>query len=233
MNGVHDMGGMHGFGPVTPEANEPVFHAGWEGRIFAIRAQLARFGGNIDARRSAIEQIRPDRYLRLSYYERWLDTALSYCAERGLISARERRAIETAKTERGLIRVLGAKKDSLATVEPAPPRTGTGYARPIDQPARFVVGETVRARNINPPTHTRLPRYARGKAGTIVADHGGFVFPDTNAVGEGEQPQRLYTVRFSARELFGENANPRDSISLDLWEPYLESAARAAEAEPI
>jgi nitrile hydratase beta subunit len=225
MNGVHDMGGMHGFGPVRPEANEPVFHADWEGRIFAIRAQLARFGGNIDRRRSNIEEIRPDRYLRISYYERWLDTALRYCAERGLISARERRAIETAKSERGIARAFSAGKQSPARVEPAPPRTGTGYARKIETPALFVVGARVRARNLHPPTHTRLPRYARGKVGVVVADHGGFVFPDTNAVGQGEQPRRLYTVRFSARELWGEGANARDTVSLDLWEPYLEREA--------
>src|SRR5215469_16497651 len=99
MNSIHDMGGMHGFGPVLAEANEPVFHAVWEGRICAIRAQLSRFGGNIDQRRSHIEQIRPDRYLRLSYYERWLDTAFRYCAERGLLSTHEREAIETAHNE--------------------------------------------------------------------------------------------------------------------------------------
>ena len=222
MNGIHDMGGMHGFGPVLPEANEPVFHAEWEGRIFGIRAQLARFAGNIDQRRSQIEQIRPDRYLRITYYERWLDTALRYCAERGLISAHERKAIETARDEGQLARTPSA--GSLPRVEPAPQRAATGYARPIDAPPKFTIGEMVRARNINPLTHTRLPRYARGKAGAVTADHGGFVFPDSNAVGAGESPKRLYTVRFSATELWGERAHPRDSVSLDLWEPYLERA---------
>ena len=104
------------------------------------------------------------------------------------------------------------------------PRSGSGYARPIDAPPRFVVGEVVRARNINPATHTRLPRYARGKAGVVAADHGGFVFPDSNAIGEGESPKRLYTVRFTAQELWGERAHRRDTVSLDLWEPYLEHA---------
>jgi nitrile hydratase subunit beta len=224
MNGVHDMGGMQGFGLVSPEANEAVFHAAWEGRIFAIRAQLARFGGNIDQRRSHIEQIRPDRYLRISYYERWLDTALRYCAERGLISARERKAIETARNDAELSRALALDKATLSRVEPQAPRSGSGYARPIEVLPRFVVGEVVRARNINPATHTRLPRYARGKVGVVTADHGGFVFPDSNAIGEGESPKRLYTVRFTAQELWGERAHPRDTVSLDLWEPYLERA---------
>jgi nitrile hydratase len=215
---------MHGFGPVLPEANEPVFHAEWEGRVFAIRAQLARVGGNIDQRRSHIEQIRPDRYLRISYYERWLDTALRYCAERGLISTEEREAIETARNDAELSRALPTNKASLPRVELQPPRVGSGYARPVDAPPRFAVGEVVRARNINPATHTRLPRYARGKTGVVTADHGGFVFPDSNAIGQGESPKRLYTVRFTAQELWGERALPRDTVSLDLWEPYLEHA---------
>jgi len=224
MNSVHDMGGMHGFGPVLPEANEPVFHAEWEGRIFSIRAQLGRFGGNIDQRRSHLEQIRPDRYLRISYYERWLDTALRYCAERGLIRASERRAIETARDEKELSSALSANKATLPRVEPAPPRAGAGYARPIDTLSAFTIGQAVRTRNINPLTHTRLPRYARGKAGVVTADHGGFVFPDSNALGAGESPKRLYTVRFAAQELWGDRAHPRDTVSLDLWEPYLERA---------
>ncbi len=224
MNGIHDMGGMQGFGPVQPEANEPVFHADWEGRIFAIRAQLSRFGGNIDQRRSHIEQIRPDRYLRISYYERWLDTALRYCSERGLISRGEREAIGTARNHAELSDALAADKATLSRVEPVPPRTGTGYARPIDAPPMFAVGETVRTRNISPTTHTRLPRYSRGKLGLVTSDHGGFVFPDSNAIGEGESPKRLYTVRFAARELWGERAHQHDTVSLDLWEPYLEPA---------
>jgi nitrile hydratase len=223
MNGVHDMGGMQCFGPVRPEENEPVFHAPWEGRIAGIRGQLARFGGNIDQRRSDIEQIRPDRYLRIGYYERWVDTALRFCAERGLISPAERRAIEAARTEKQMARAIkGAAPTS--RVAPAPPAAHADYARPIETPALFSVGEAVRARTIHPQTHTRLPRYARGKTGSIESVHGGFVFPDTNAVGAGEQPQRLYTVRFAARELWGEQANARDTVLLDLWEPYLERA---------
>src|SRR5262249_31024490 len=144
----------HGFGPVLPEANEPVFHADWEGRIFAIRAQLSRFGGNIDQRRSHIEQIRPDRYLRITYYEHWLDTALRYCSERSLISRGEREAIETASNHAELSNALSADKATPSRVEPVPQRTGTGYARPIDASPRFAVGETVRTRNINPATHT-------------------------------------------------------------------------------
>ena len=213
MNGVHDMGGMHGFGPVLAEKNEPVFHETWEGRVFGMSGQLSRFGGNIDARRFAIEQIRPDRYLRLSYYERWFERALRYCVERGLISARERAAIDSGKAE---------LDNTHVKVDRAPAPVHSDYARPLASTALFAVGERVRAKLINPTTHTRLPRYARGKIGVIIAEHGGHVFPDSNAIGKGEDPQRLYTVRFTARELWGDAANPNDTVSLDLWEPYLE-----------
>ena len=222
MNGIHDMGGMHGFGPIRREENEPVFHEPWEGRMFGIRRQLGRFGGNIDRRRSDIESIRPERYLKISYYERWLDTGLRYCEERGLISAQERRAIESARDEEDLALELASGSSALPRVEPSVTLEHTGYARAIDMPAAFNVGQTVRVRTIHPTSHTRLPRYARGKIGVVVADHGGFVFPDTNAVGGGEQPKRLYTVRFAARELWGESTNSRDTVSLDLWETYLE-----------
>jgi nitrile hydratase len=213
MNGVHDMGGMHGFGPVLPEKDEPIFHESWEGRVFAMSGQLSRFGGNIDARRFAIEQIRPDRYLALSYYERWFERALRYCTEMGLISARERAAIDSGN----------AKEDNThVKVGRAPAPAHNDYARPLSAPALFAIGNRVRAKLINPATHTRLPRYARGKTGVIVADHAGHVFPDSNAIGKGEDPSRLYTVRFTARELWGDAANPNDTVSLDLWEPYLE-----------
>jgi nitrile hydratase len=214
MNGIHDMGGMHGFGPVEPEPNEPVFHETWEGRLFALRGQLARFG-NIDHRRSLIEQIPPARYLKASYYERWLDSTLRYCEAKGLLSARETAAIDRGEAER---------EPHHGHVEPAGSAATSGYARQIETAPRFAVGETVRARNIHPQGHTRLPRYARGKSGVVVADHGGFVFPDTNALMQGEQPKRLYTVRFAARELWGAHAHAADTVSLDLWEPYLEHA---------
>ena len=213
MNGIHDMGGMHGFGPVLPEPNEPVFHAPWEGRLFAVRAQVSRFGGNIDLRRSLIEQLPPARYLKASYYERWLDSTLTYCEQLGLISVREHAAIERGHVE---------PEQNHRSAELAPPPPHADYARKISTAPLFAVGETVRARNIHPRGHTRLPRYARGKRGTIVADHGGFVFPDANALMQGECPARLYTVRFAARELWGPDANARDTVSLDLWEPYLE-----------
>jgi nitrile hydratase len=217
------MGGMHGFGPVMREDNGPVFHAEWEGRMLGIRSELQRFGRNIDRFRSMIEQIPANRYLRIPYYERWLDVTLRDLVEKGYISADTRREIETAANVRDVA--------SLSPKSPAPqlpqvvPATTRGYARPIATPSLFAIGERVRARNMHPAGHTRLPRYVRGRMGVVTADHGGFVFPDTNAKGEGEQPKRLYTVRFTARELWGDDANVRDTVSLDLWEPYLERAS--------
>lgn len=189
--------------------------------MFGIRAELQRFGRNIDRFRSEIEHIRADRYLRIPYYERWLDITLRDCEEKGFIAPEERRALETARKAEEIPRFPRTAKPIPA--EAAPPAV-PGYARPITTPPAFAVGQQVRARNLHSATHTRLPRYVRGRTGTVIADHGGFVFPDSNAIGEGEQPKRLYTVRFAARELWGESAKPRDTISLDLWEPYLEQA---------
>lgn len=217
MNGVHDMGGMHGFGPVRPEANEPVFHERWEGRLFGLRVQLRQTFGdlNIDYRRHQLERLRPDLYLRASYYERWLETLLDDCVRNGLINDAELSEIDQGRVPAA--RAIGPK-------DPPPRAKHPGYARAIDTPPAFNVGDAVRGRNIHPTGHTRLPRYARGKCGVVIADRGGFVFPDTNAALEGEQPKRLYTVRFTARELWGERANAKDTVAIDLWEPYLARA---------
>ena len=192
----------------------PCFTKPGKGGCSRLRGQLGRFG-NIDHRRSLIEQIPPARYLKASYYERWLDSTLRYCETRGLLSARETAAIDHGETKRD---------PDHRTVEPAGSHPTTGYARPIDSAPVFAVGDAVRARNIHPQGHTRLPRYARSKSGIVIADHGGFVFPDTNALMQGECPARLYTVRFTARELWGADTHAADTVSLDLWEPYLERA---------
>lgn len=218
MNGIHDMGGMHGFGPVTPEENEPVFHETWEGRVFGLRVHLReRFGDlNIDYRRHQIERLRPDLYLRASYYQRWLETLLKDCVRNGLIDEAELRLINQGR----------APARRAVETKPAPqPQATPGYARPINTPPAFKIGDAVRGRNLHVSGHTRLPRYARGKQGIVVVDHGGFVFPDENAALAGENPQRLYTVKFTARELWGDAAHAKDTVRIDLWESYLEPAA--------
>jgi nitrile hydratase len=219
MNGVHDMGGMHGMGPIQYEKNEPVFHARWEGRILALNLAMGGWRKwNIDATRHEIELIPAAEYLRMSYYEKWFVRLVELIAKSGLATRAE---LENGKPDAGSTMVTPALSPDQV---PKVLAYGTLASREIPGAARFQVGEQVRARNINPARHTRLPRYARGKCGTVGRQHGAFVFPDTNALSLGEKPQHLYSVRFAARELWGEQASPRDSVYLDMWDDYLEPA---------
>jgi nitrile hydratase beta subunit len=218
MNGIHDMGGMQGFGPVTPEPNEPVFHSDWEGRAFAMnRAMSYARVWNIDMSRAAIEQLPPLRYLAMSYYEKWAYRLEQLLLARSLIDADEIAAGHALRPGKALPRKLAA-----ADVEKALSRAPFG--RPASVPARFAQGARVRTKNIHPPTHTRLPRYARGRVGVIECVRGHHVFPDSVAIGQGENPQWLYTVLFDGRELWGESADPTLKVSIEAFEPYLEPA---------
>lgn len=216
MNGVHDMGGMQCFGAIPIESNEPVFHESWEARLFAIRHALGAWGKwNIDASRYARELIPAADYLRMSYYERWLAGLEKQLLDVALVSAAELHS--------------GMPDRAVPTVEPALrpeglPRLLAGAPserRAVDAPV-YGIGDRVRARNVQPAGHTRLPRYVRGKLGAIVRLHGTHVLPDSNAHGAGERPQPLYGVRFEAAELWGVTASRRDAVHLDLWESYLE-----------
>jgi nitrile hydratase subunit beta len=216
MNGIHDMGGMDGLGPVRREANEPAFHADWERRAFAIvNLAMAAAGINIDEFRHAIERIPPARYLASSYYERWLAAAETLLIEHGVITREELLAKQDVSIDPALI------ANAVATRGPAPVKDKSG-SKPR---ARYAKGARVRARNLNPSGHTRLPRYVRGKAGVIARDWGVFAFPDTNAHHAGAKPQHCYSVSFDARELWGKSANSRERVHIDLWEDYLEPAA--------
>ena len=220
MNGVHDMGGMQGMGPIQYEKNEPVFHELWESRTFALQIAMAFWRKwPIDASRHQRELIPPAEYLRMSYYEKWLTRNLELLVKSGLVTREE---LETGKPAAGSQKatppVTAAGVSAIAGLR------GSFMRSEAEVKARFELGQQVRARNMNPAGHTRLPRYARGKKGSVVRCHGVFVFPDTNAHFLGEQPQHLYSVRFSARELWGENASPRDSVYIDLWDSYLEDA---------
>jgi nitrile hydratase len=219
MNGVHDMGGMHGMGPVTPEPGEPVFHEPWEGRVLALNRATAALGKwNIDSSRHSIERIRPADYLRMSYYEKWLAGLVTRLEESGLVTPAE---LETGQPAPGTPK---ATPPLTAEHVAAPVAERGWFERPGNAPPRFAVGQAVRAKKINPTGHTRLPRYARGSAGVIDRVHGAHVLPDSNAHFRGESPQHLYSVRFSARELWGEAASARDAVYIDLWEDYLETA---------
>jgi len=219
MNGVHDMGGMQDMGPIQYEKNEPVFHARWEARVRALAHAMATWRKwNLDADRYENEMIPPSEYLRYTYYERWFAVLVALLVKRGLVTSAE---IESGMPATGL-----SKATPALTTAGVLPLLAKGVVASRDVPAtpRFKVGERIRASNINPTGHTRLPRYARGKMGTIERDHGVFVFPDTNAEFLGEKPQHVYSVRFAARELWGEQVAARDTVYLDLWDDYLEPA---------
>jgi len=219
MNGVHDMGGMQCFGPVQAEANEPVFHARWEARVFGLSMLMGAWRRwNIDSNRGRTERLPPAEYLGWSYYEKWLASLTARSVEAGLITAEE---VANGRPAPGSVRQTPPRT---AAQVPAALAAGNPTQRPVAANPRFAPGAAVRAKNINPTGHTRLPRYVRGRLGTIERDHGAHVFPDTNARFEGENPQTLYTVRFAARELWGVAANPADSICLDLWDDYLDPA---------
>jgi len=230
MNGVHDLGGMHGFGPVIPEANEPVFHADWERRTFAMALATIGTGRvNIDEFRRVIERMPPAAYLATSYYEHWLHAIEALLVEKQIISRGEIDA-----------RIRG-DDDPLPKPAPsvAPPADATRPSSAValrHSPkfkARFKPGGRVIARNLNPEGHTRLPRYVRGHRGVIRHDWGTFVFPDTHAHGAGANPQHCYAVEFSARELWGTAHSARERVSVDLWEAYLlPDEVPAARAKP-
>ncbi len=216
------MGGMQDFGPVEREEHEPVFHAQWEGAVYAINRAMGRAGiRNIDESRYAIERMDPAEYLASTYYERWLDGEIRSLLEKGVITVEE--------LEQRLA-FFAERPDAPATAAlpaPLPPPAEpfrvplVGYEREPAVPPRFAPGDCVLTRNTQPKGHTRLPRYARDKRGVIEMVHGTYVFPDTNAAGLGEQPQPLYNVRFDAAELWGESAEPGQTVHLDFWESYL------------
>jgi nitrile hydratase len=219
MNGVHDMGGMQDMGAVQREKNEPVFHQRWEGRVWGMMWLGSAWGKwNLDAMRHAIERIPPTDYLRMSYYEKWLAALVDLVVGRGLVTRGE---LESGKPAAGSAKATPPVK---AEGVPALIARGNPVKRDVAVAARFQVGQRVRGRNINPVTHTRLPRYARGKLGTIERDHGVFLLADSNAHFQGEKPQHLYSVRFTARELWGEQAAPRDAVYVNLWDDHLEPA---------
>ncbi|TNE33584.1 MAG: nitrile hydratase subunit beta [Alphaproteobacteria bacterium] len=217
MDGVHDMGGMHGMGPVTQEEKEPVFHGDWEKRIFAINNAISALGvRNIDESRHARERMNPGKYLSSSYYEIWLDGLVRVLSEKGLISEAELEGVVAPKPVSTPRPALKAE-DVDAVMD-----KGATYVTAEGKAPSFRIGQEVRARNIHPAGHTRLPRYARGHKGVIVADYGPHVFPDASAHGK-DAPQHLYNVKFASTELWGRDGTEGDFIYIDLWDDHLEA----------
>jgi len=218
MNGPQDLGGRHGFGAVQPEDETRRFHADWERRVLGLTLAAGALGHwNLDASRHARERLSPAVYYGASYYEIWL---------RGLEHLLERAGeVSRAELAAGQAQAPGVRSDRRLSAEDVPGVLARGGPtdRPGPEPA-FAPGDRVRTRNHQPAGHTRLPGYARGCVGVITAVHGCHVYPDSNAHFQGECPQPLYTVRFDAMDLFGEDADPTLTVSIDAWEPYLDRA---------
>jgi nitrile hydratase subunit beta len=210
---------MMGFGPIVPEADEQMFHHEWERRAHAVTLAAGACGlWNLDIGRHARESLPPAAYLSKSYYDIWISAVQKLALRTGMVDEAELRsgkAITAARPVPG--KWLAADVAKVLA-------KGTPYVRPAPAPALFASGDVVRTKVMNPTTHTRLPRYARGKNGVVEAVRGCFVFPDSNAHGGGEDPRWLYTVRFTARELWGADADPSLEVSIDAFEPYLERA---------
>ena len=216
MNGVHDMGGMHGFGRVAVEPNEPVFHARWEGTVRALMSGTLNRFYNLDEFRHAQERMPAARYLDASYYERWLAALETLLVEHGVVDAAELRS-----------------RASALQAEPDRAVQSAAAGRPLQRPApyvpqpparcvpRFAVGDQVLTRNLHPRGHTRLPRYARGKHGVVRSVGGPFLLPDLNAHGQGERWEPVYAVQFKAADLWGSGDH---LVCVDLWESYLDEA---------
>jgi nitrile hydratase len=210
MNGIHDMGGMTDFGPVRPEPNEPLFHAEWEARVVGMVRNIVDQRYNWDEFRFAIERLDPVVYLSTGYYERWLTALERFLLEKGLLRSEE------------LHRTLDGWRPKPGAPLPDGQKPGESERSTLDRTtSRFKPGDRVVARNIHPAGHTRLPRYVRGKRGTVIRFLGMFTFPDTNALGLGQEQQPVYAVRFDAGELWGEQAAAPDAVCVDLWEDYL------------
>ena len=221
MNGAHDLGGMHGLGPIDaePEAQEPVFHADWERRVFGLVRLAGALGKwNGDMSRHARERQHPVAYLRHSYYENWLVGVEKLLVETGLVTAAELASGAAAALADEDLRRRCLRAEDMSRV-----LAGTPVALPAKVPPRFVPGARVRALNRHPAGHTRQPRYVRGHVGLIHEYHGAHVFPDLSAQGV-RDGRHLYSVRFEATELWGESADRSIAVYVDLWEDYLEPA---------
>jgi nitrile hydratase subunit beta len=210
-----DLGGHSGYGVVAPEPEGELFHADWERNALALTLAMGATGSwNIDKSRSVREAL--SDYGSLTYYQVWIKGLIELLKEYGLAGADEIVEGRMLHPPRPVSRVLAA-----ANV-PAALAKGSPTLRPAVSVARFAVDDRVRTLAVEFNHHTRLPAYARGKRGRIAGVYGMHVFADSHAQGFGEQPQWLYNVVFSARELWGDKGDARSTVSIDAWESYLD-----------
>ena len=219
MNGGHDLGGMHGLGPVNPERerDEPVFHHSWERRVFALTLATGFLGRwNLDQSRHARERQHPIDYLSNTYYENWLAGLQRLLVDSGLLTEAELQWGSCGKgfpVQEGVLTKKEVKKKL---------QEGKSVALPVAEPPKFVIGQEVMVVNRHPIGHTRAPRYTRGRRGTVIHHHGGHIFPDDHAMGN-RTGQHLYNVCFDATELWGQDNAGNEQVYVDLWESYLTS----------
>ena len=217
MDGIHDMGGMHGFGPVPYVEDDTPFHEDWERRVFGMSFSATRpTWASLDYSRHTQERIPPDIYLSSSYYERWLYALIMRQVEAGHITVQE--------VASGQAQARSTPRSDAMTPEAVDAFRFTPFRQDIDTKPRFSIGDHVLTADLHTEGHTRLPRYARNKEGVIHLHHGAHVLPDTNAHGLGESHTHLYTVKFTARALWGPEGNPLDHTYVDVWECHLEKA---------
>jgi nitrile hydratase subunit beta len=227
VNGAADLGGMMGFGPVIPEPEAERFHAEWERRVLAMVLAMGAAGRwTIDASRFARESLPPSVYLSSTYYSIWTMGLERLLVAAGMVGADE---LEAGRSSKPGVDVRSWSPDEARAALAA----GFPYARPAPGAQRFSVGDAVRTRVMHPVGHTRLPRYARGKAGVVERVHGAHVLPDASAHGAGEQPQWLYSVRFTGRELWGPESDAALTVTIDAWESYLEVSGNSAHATVV
>ncbi|WHU47765.1 nitrile hydratase subunit beta [Gordonia sp. L191] len=225
MNGVFDLGGTDGLGPVPIVEDEPVFRAEWEKPMFTMFSACFRAGYfGVDAFRHGIEKMDPATYLKAPYYEHWLFTIANAGIAAGDIDPAEldRRTEYYLQNPDAPLPEHEQSQELIDFVNAVVP-AGAPAKRDTDKVARFSVGDVVRVGDTSPYGHTRRARYVRGKVGVVIAHHGSFIYPDTAGNGLGENPEHVYTLKFTAEELWGaEAADPNGTVCFDVWDPYIE-----------
>lgn len=216
MDGIHDLGGVEGFGPVPVKSGDKDFRdlEDWEKRAFALNWSPIAPGSTIDWFRHGLERMVPADYLAFSYFQKWCTNDLIRMLDNGTITLED--------VKRGHVENPVAPPPSMTVEEAVADVAASAFSferHTLQRPA-FAVGDTVKARRHINANHTRLPRYVRGLEGAVLAHHGAHVLPDRNAEGV-EVPEHLYTIGFRAVTLWGEGSDPRDDVTLDLWESYL------------
>jgi nitrile hydratase len=226
MNGGHDLGGVDGLGHVVVERDEPVFHSDWERAAFAMFSMPFRAGFfGVDQFRFGIEHMHPADYLSSRYYEHWLATVEYHGKRTGKLDLDEVERRTQYFLDHPDEPLPETHDPELVSFVETAVKQGVTASRPSDKKAKFSVGDRVRVIDSSPFGHTRKARYIRGKTGEIVMSHGQMVYPDSAGNDGPEDPQHVYTVRFDAKELWGdEAAEPNASVTFDVWEPYIEKA---------